>query len=200
MVEHGTREHAPASTPHHVTLRVREDVESLRQPRVLYAVHESIAKAQREQLRIVHFSVQSTHLHLIIEAANDEARARGIQGLVVRLARSINRTLQRRGPLFSERYHARALRTPREVRNAIRYVLNNARHHMRHDNPHVDATWVDAYSSGLWFEGWKRPVVVDHWSTFHVMQRPNPVVTPRVWLLAKGWRRHGLLQFDEVPG
>lgn len=167
---------------------------------MLYAVHDAIAKAQRPDFRIVHFSVQATHLHLIVEATSDAARTRGLQGLVVRLARSINRAVQRRGALFAERYHARALRTPREVRDAIRYVLNNARHHLHGDNPHIDEHWVDAYSSGLWFDGWARPLIVDHWSTFHVLQRPAPVVAPRVWLLAQGWRRHGLLRFDEVPG
>lgn len=199
-VAHEVREKAPASCPQHVTLRAREDVPSLRQPQVLYAVHASIRGAQRADFRVVHFSVQATHLHLIVEATSEQARVRGLQGLSVRLAHTINRALGRRGKLFDERYHARALRTPRAVRNAIRYVLNNARHHVRGDNPHLDASWIDPYSSAVWFDGWKEPVVIDHWSIFHVAQQPIPTAHPKSWLLTTGWCRHGLLRFDEIPG
>jgi REP-associated tyrosine transposase len=109
-----------------------------------------------------------------------------------RLARAVNRTYRRRGPVLAERFHARALRTPREVRNAIAYVLLNARRHARR-------IWsglaVDPASSGRWFDGWRRNPLMDV-----RMSDPIPVARPRTWLLAIGWRRHGLIDPSEIPG
>src|SRR5206468_1396915 len=88
-----------------------------------------LAAGERGDFRVVHFNVLANHLHLLVETGGAMPLARGMQGLGVRLARRINAYLGRTGPLLAQRYHARPLRTPREVRNAIRYVLLNARHH-----------------------------------------------------------------------
>jgi len=79
--------------------------------------------------RLVHYSVQAHHVHLIVEAQDREALARGLRGLSIRLARQLNKVLGRRGRLFVDRYYARALSTPREVRNGLRYVLLNTTRH-----------------------------------------------------------------------
>ena len=56
-----------------------------------------------------------------------------MQGLAIRLARSLNRLAGRTGKVFSDRFHSLVLKTLREVANAIRYVLENFRHHLRED-------------------------------------------------------------------
>jgi len=101
-----------------VTLRLQPYLPSLRQPRFV-SLRRRFARASREWFRIVHFSVQATHIHLVVEADDKLALARGVQGLAVRLARAVNRLLRRRGRVFAERYHARPLTSPRAVRNAI---------------------------------------------------------------------------------
>ncbi len=53
------------------------------------------------------------------------------------------------GGVWAERYHARSLRTPREVRNAIVYVLMNAKKHLRH----APREGIDMMSSAPWFDG-----------------------------------------------
>jgi hypothetical protein len=68
---------------------------------------------------VVHFSFQENHAHLIVEADDKSSLSRGLNGLSVRLARAYNRVLGRRGRLWAERFHARALRTPREMRRAL---------------------------------------------------------------------------------
>ncbi|MFL5310309.1 MAG: hypothetical protein ACJ79H_07660 [Myxococcales bacterium] len=68
-------------------------------------------------------------LHLIAEARDAMALARGIQGLSIRIAKAVNRVLGPRGPVFADRYHAHALRTPTETANAIAYVLGNTHLH-----------------------------------------------------------------------
>ena len=113
-----------------VTVRVGAGLPSLRHRRLRSTVFRAFeAGAERFGFRLVHFSVQSNHLHLVVEANDRRALTRGMQGLAIRVAKAINRRLARRGRVFADRYHARALRSPREVRHALRYVLLNAQRH-----------------------------------------------------------------------
>jgi hypothetical protein len=96
----------------------------------------------------------------------------------VRIARALNRLWKRSGRVFADRYHAHVLKTPREVRNALAYVLRNASHHGIH------LAGPDPCSSGAWFDGWRG----------HVCEFvASPMPAARTWLLAQGWRRHGLI-------
>ena len=146
------------------------------------------AGSDRFGFRLVHYSVQSNHLHLIVEAKDRRALSRGLQGLLVRIAKALNRLWGRKGSVFSDRYHDRILRTPREVRNALRYVLLNARRHG------ILGPSPDPYSSGRWFDGWRERL------GRLVLGREGPVARARTWLLAVGWRRHGRIGLAEVPG
>ena len=113
-----------------------------------------------------------------------------MQGLAIRIARRLNRSVGRKGKLFAERYHARILKTPTEVRNAIVYVLNNSRRHEKG----ISSGWIDPMSSAPWFDGWK-------WQRREPWMRPTgerPVVAAGTWLLDVGWRYRGLIRFDEI--
>jgi hypothetical protein len=100
----------------------------------------------------VHFSVQADHLHLLIEADDKSSLSRGLMGLAIRVARAVNRALRRQGRVWADRFHSRALTSPREVRNAIVYVLMNAK-------KHVDAAPnLDPCSSAAWFTDWTAPL------------------------------------------
>ena len=145
---------------------------------------------ERGDFRLVHYSVQRDHLHLIVEAAGAEALGRGMKAVGARVARAVNRVFRRRGPLLADRYNMRALRTPGEVRAALRYVLLNARKHVRRSGR--SRYGVDPASSARWFDGWRVPVCS--------AADPPAVARPRGWLARKGWRRHGLLDPAEVPG
>ena len=184
-VPHRTRPPHHARHPLHVTLRVQRGLPSLRTDAVFAAVRRGLAQASRGGLRVLQFSVQSDHVHLLVEALDVCVLSRGLQGLAIRIAKGVNRVLRRRGRVWGDRYHARALRTPREVRNALVYVLQNWRNHV------PGARGVDARSSGRWFEGWRTPVE-------RIAGSP-PVVPPRTWLAAVGWRRLGLLHIEEGP-
>jgi REP element-mobilizing transposase RayT len=198
-VSHETRPPIARTIPQHVTLRTEEDVPSLRTWKIAKVIRKAIADSHKPEFRVTDFNIESNHLHLIIEAGSNEDRAAGITGLKVRIARRLNRFFGRSGALFEERYHTRPLRTPREVRNAIRYVLNNALHHGAAPQER-DATWIDPYSSAPWFDGWRERVEPDTWWKHALLDEPSPVARPTVWLLAVGWRRHGRIAFDEVPG
>src|SRR3569623_210757 len=106
--------------------------------------------------RIVEFNVLGNHLHLVTEADSKRALASGLTAFETRVARRINALVGRRGQLFPHRYHARALKTPREVRNALAYVLLNRKHHAAEQK--FTRTWIDPCSSAAWFTGWAQPV------------------------------------------
>jgi REP element-mobilizing transposase RayT len=145
--------------------------------------------------RVVHYAVQNDHLHLLVEAADKRALGVGMKSVSTRIARAVNRVFGRKGPVLLGRYHVRVLKSPREVRNALRYVLLNARKHWAERNPgKLRAPGLDAASSGRWFDGWKR--------------RPWPAPAPDVPEVAraryrvtiKGWRKHRLIDPAEIPG
>ncbi|HVT09955.1 MAG TPA: transposase [Polyangia bacterium] len=160
----------------------------MRSPRRYGALEPAIASASRTDFRVVHFSVQGDHVHLIVEARDKVALSSGLRGLSIRAARALNRAACRSGPVWADRYHARDLSTPREVRHALCYVLHNSRKHGR------PVVYVDPCSSARWFDGWR-----DHDPIFDFAADPPPVARPRTWLLTTGWRRHGLLRLDEKP-
>src|SRR5204862_4207404 len=138
----------PARYPIHVTLRTVFGVGYLRGPRLYRSIEAAIRECQeRFGMRVVHFSVQGNHLHLLVEAEGAGSLSHGMQGLTIRLARAINRAAGRSGKVFADRYHAHVLRTPTEAANALRYVLQNFRHHLRED---VAPTGIDPCSSAAW--------------------------------------------------
>jgi REP element-mobilizing transposase RayT len=171
-----------ARFPVHVTVRLGEGLPNLRRRRSYAALRAAFcAGGDRFGFRLVHFSVQSNHVHWIAETQDRRALVRGLTGLLVRVAKGLNRVWGRRGRVFDDRYHEHVLRTPREVRNAIHYVLQNARRHG------IALAGVDPFSSGAWFDGWATvPGGRD-------LREAGIVVRARTWLLAVGWRRCGLV-------
>jgi REP element-mobilizing transposase RayT len=122
---------------------MQPEVYSLRSRRSSALVRAAFAAQNgRFGLRLNQFSIQGNHIHLIVEADGRDSLTRGMQGLSIRLARSLNRLMQRRGKVLADRYHAHLLRTPSEVRRALDYVLDNARRHFG-----ARAAIIDCYSS-----------------------------------------------------
>lgn len=170
-------------------MRLRAGLPSLRRRSELDTLMRAFgAGRERRGFRLVHYSVQANHLHLLVEGRDRERLARGLQGLAVRIARALNRLWRRVGSVFAERYHDHVLRSPREVWAALRYVLCNARKH----GGWVSRTRPDPCSSGPWFEGWRGVDVLE--------DGEPPTAAPRTWLLRRGWRKHGLIRVDAVPG
>ena len=134
----------------------------------------------------------------MVEAKDNDSLSRGMQGLCVRLARRLNAQLGRSGPVFAERYNARELKTPREIRNCRAYVLNN--HHRHAAQQGMDSSGVDPYSSWAWFDGWKDCPAKWVAKARAGPERSRPVAEAHTWLLSEGWRRHGLVRVDEIPG
>src|SRR5437879_3082453 len=171
-VPHRRRPALSPKHPVHVTWRVLPHVWNLRSRRCFLRIARSFERGRdRFGFRLVHFSVQGNHIHLIVEAPDERALARGMQGLGVRIAKALNRVMGRKGTVLADHYHARQLRSPTQVANALAYVLMNFLHHFpgeaarHHDEPR------DRFSSA-WREQGTDP----------------PVAPARTWLLTIGWR------------
>jgi putative transposase len=147
-VSHHGRPAVSRHHPVHVTLRVREHVWNLRSRRCFRLVEAALA-ASRERgfVRVVHFSVQGNHVHLIVEAHDEAELARGMKGLEVRLARALNRLMTRRGSIFGDPYHGHVLRTRSEVARAVHHVLQNHRGHLARIGGRPSCGAADPFSS-----------------------------------------------------
>ena len=180
----------------HITVRMRRDVPRLRNFELCKVLRRAFVNGcSKSSFRICQFSIQGNHIHLVCEARTREDRARGMQGWAVRIARGINRFTGRTGSVFADRYHVEMLETPTQVRNALCYVLQNARRHgVRIDRRFHGA---DPFSSAWWFDGWKD----NTWKLGLDPPESRTVAAAKSWLLSIGWRRaaRGLIGIDEVP-
>ncbi len=168
-VTHKRRPALDHRLPLHVTLRVAEHVFNLRSGRAMKRVAEALrGGADRFGVRVVQLSVQGNHIHCMVEAPDKAALSSAMKGLSVRLARRMNALMGRSGRVIADRYHARTLRTPTEVRNAIHYIRHNRRHHLGAAAAQLPADWVDPYGSDT-----------------GALALPHP----STWLLRIGWRR-----------
>ncbi len=179
------------------------DVPRLRD-RAIYAVVRaaSVAAARQQAFRIVHLSIQHTHLHLIVEANDKAALARGMQSFQISVTRRINalieqRGTRRRGRVFSDRYHLVVIRSPTQMRNVLSYVLGNWRKHGA-DRGTPRAWLIDPFATGFAFDGWKEAGKT-LWPATEATSR-LVVKAARSWVLTKGWRLGGEVSVYDVPG
>ncbi len=189
-IPHRRREEISRHHPVHVTVRVLPNLPSLRRKRVREMIREAMHKMLgREGFRIVAYSIQTNHLHLVTECDSRTDLAEGMRSLQIRIARGVNRLWGRSGRVFRDRYHDHVLKTPSEVRHALCYVLNN---HYKHG--YAAKLDLDRYASGPWFGGWKQKFTVEGKAGI-----PEHVALPETWLGRVGWRRRGLISLDEEP-
>jgi hypothetical protein len=182
----------------HLTLRRVRLGPSFREERIYRAILVELADAKRRGARVIHYSAQHDHLHIMFEGGNRKDLGKKLRTLISRIALAVNRAAGRRGQLFGDRYHRHDLTSPSEVRNALRYILFNTRKHAQGYDP------LDAMSSTPWFADWspERAPDPDRTAAARARRWPggSPLSTPRTWLADKGWlRAGGPLAYDEMP-
>ena len=190
---HRTRAPLASRFPVHVNVKLKEGLPSLRRATERDALIEAFrAGAERFGFRLVHYAILRNHLHFLVEARDRRALSRGMQGLLIRVARRLNRVWDRAGKVFADRYHDVILRTPQQVRNALVYVLQNAKKHGRTLSRTLGRT-LDSFASGLWFDGWREHPRTPRSAPI------RPTTDAKTWLLRAGWRRRGLLSLQDAP-
>ena len=162
-------------SPHHVTLSLKKDCPSLRtNPTFFFALQVFQEDKKRPGFRLLAWTLQRNHIHMIVETSSPEALSRSIQGIQVRLAKGWNRIWKRKGRVFAGRFHSRMVKSPGDARRVLAYVLKN---HLRHG---VKIPWpIDPGSSGLWTDVWlERETWVLARHEFKVEEDPPPLVPP----------------------
>ena len=173
-----------------------DDVPSLPRKPLLRAFQRSLREVVgRPYFRVVVYSVQTDHVHLIVEAADKGALACGMKAVGARLAKAVHRVFGRTGRVLAGRYHVRVLKGQKEVRNALAYVLLNVRKHWRERTGQAPPVRIDAASSGRLFSGWRQRAPVD--ALVPGLVEVSPAET---WLMRVGWKKFGLIDPAEVPG
>jgi putative transposase len=204
---HKTRPALAARHPVHVVLRAVGAVGNLRRRCVYRAIREAtLTAARREGFRIIHLSLQRTHVHLLVEAKSKQALASGMQGFQISAAKHLNAAIskgkpgpRRRGTVFPDRYHAEIITSPRQARHSLAYVLNNWRKHQEDRKAPVSTWAIDWFSSAAMFPGW-----AEYGEESFLWRGPDtydPLVVyqPRTWLLREGWKKAGSISCREAP-
>ncbi len=204
---HATRAPIKQRNPQHVTLRVANDLGWLRRLDMYAAVRRALRTvlARHEAFRVVHLSLQNTHLHLIVEANDQTALANGLRAFQISAAKRLNaaysrrRRVQRSGRVFTDRYHCENLDSVRQVRNALAYVINNWRRHRDDDGAYTLLEGrLDPYASGLAFRGWREAIPPD--VPLPEGYEVPPVSPATTWLLNQGLQKTTTISMFEVPG
>lgn len=207
FVPHFVRPAHDARHPVHVTMKRVRAAPSLRAQRVFAAIVEQLRAAVARGVRILHFTVQGDHVHLVVEADDRDCLSRGMQFFFSRVAFAVNRVAMRSGKLFRDRHHRRELATPTEVRRALVYVMFNDRKHMRAGDRRVTQRkappvggWFDPCSSSIWFEDWDPRARPPPPLGARARVGPCPLAAPGTWLARTGYKRAGgAIRFAEVP-
>jgi len=172
-----------------VTTKAREGLPSLRSAEEREVILQVLRELNRERvIRITEFSIQHDHLHLTLETRSSATLSRGMSSLSIRIARRLNKLWGRRGRVWNERFHALVITSPRQMRNVLRYCLNNGRKH----GAWLDKRKPDPYSSGIWFDGWANHRCLPR-------DASCPAAPPCSWLATIGWRASGPLPLAGAP-
>jgi putative transposase len=165
-IPHVKRPRVSRHRPHHITVRTTRGTWNLRSQRCYRPIADALAEVRkREGVRVIHFSVQHNHVHLIVEADSRRALSNAMRALLIRLARNLNALMGARGRRFEDRYHEHVLKTPSETRNALLYVIGNRAVHL--------ARWGKTQRTGA--------------DEFSSLANDELIRPPESWLLTKGW-------------
>ncbi len=193
----------------HITVKARKGLPSFRSQRI----HNMMLKVLRNQIyvmrkytqafKVAHFSIQTNHIHIMIEANDTKTLRSGVSGLVIAFARQLAKLLGRKKcKVWAERFHSRELHAPRDVRNVLSYIFQNYKHHEITHGTGI----VDRYSSARWFDGWYQEVLITIPIDESAYMRgppawiPSTAGQPRTWLLGTGWKeKHGKLNMMDRP-
>ncbi len=191
---HLARPEISGKHPLHINVKIQKNLPNLRTKKLFNIVKKAILRARLRGFRINHFAVLKNHIHLIAEGKDKKQMGKAMQAFTLSLAKSINRTCKRKGKVFVDRYHLHILKTPLEVKNALKYVFKNAAKHYSLENI------FDPYSSLIAFKEKERllgqagfiiPKILSSFDEiYHHLQSIIHIIDPaRSWLLKTGWTK-----------
>jgi REP element-mobilizing transposase RayT len=190
-VNHMARPKINLKAPANITLKLKKGLPNLRTKGLLKEFNTCIKKAREHGLYVIHFSLLTDHIHMIIEADGNNALGSGMRSLAGRFAKIIQKRVIEKGAVFKGRYHLRLLKTPTEVKNALEYVLLNHSKHIK------SIEQLDPFSSAKHFKGWKKLLGHRFANIIQIEVEflkedegcENILSSPQSWLCKSGWER-----------
>ena len=130
-IRHIKRPKISRLTTLHLTIKVRSNKADIKSKKILKALHHAIKRARLKKLRVIHYTLEFNHLHLLIECESHKTLHQGMQAFGISLSKAINRIKKLKGTVYKHRYHLKKLATRRELKNALHYIFNNGKKHKR---------------------------------------------------------------------
>lgn len=130
-IRHTARERISKLTALHLTIKVRENKADIKNKRLLRALHHAIMRARLKGLRIIHYTLEFNHVHLLVEASNNEVLHKGMQALGISFSKAINKVKSLKGTVYKHRYHFRKIGSRREYKIVLNYIVGNGIKHKR---------------------------------------------------------------------
>ena len=185
-VRHVKREDVDFRKPLHITKRLKRGLRGLCTKGVLRDLQRAMRMSNKNGAHVVEFSLQTNHVHLIVEAKDNRALAKGMNALWAVFGKAIRARLPGRGAVFSGRYYMKVIRSARYMRNALEYVLLNDSKHSGQgpDYSEFNSAMYFAHFGKLLNRNWRAPL---KWASAD--PRPDFLEAPRSWLCREGWRR-----------
>ena len=128
-IRHTTRPLIKKPTPLHLTIKVRENKADIQNKIVLKSLHRAIMRGRLKGLKIIHYTLEYNHVHILVEAKNNRVLHQGMQSFGITLSKAINRFKKAKGTVYKHRYHFRQISSLRDLRNVVKYILNNGVKH-----------------------------------------------------------------------
>lgn len=130
-IRHIKRERINKPTSMHITIKVRENKADIKSKRILKALHRVIFRARLKGIKIIHYTLEYNHVHLLVEAGDHRIMHQGMQGFGISFAKAINKLKTRKGGVYKHRHHLRKINSARDLKNVLHYIFNNRKHHKR---------------------------------------------------------------------
>lgn len=183
-VNHMKREKVEAKYPVHITIKLKKGVASLRGPKMVAAFKSSLQKAKKRGLKVIHYAIESNHAHFFAESESNRAIRSGMASFGSSFGKSVRRVSGGKGSVFNGRYHLTVLKSPRQTKNAMAYVLLN------HSKQQGAKPYADQKSSAPFFGDW-RARLGERYRVNKPIPRPDYLSDAESWLGRVGWRRAG---------
>ncbi len=128
-IRHTKRPLLKKPTSLHLTVKIKKNKAEIKNKSVLAILKRSILNARRQGLRVIHYSLEYDHVHLLIEADNNHILGKGMQAFGVTFSKAINRLKKLTGEVYKHRYHFRRISSSKELKNVMNYIFTNGVKH-----------------------------------------------------------------------
>ena len=108
----------------HITVRFTKGLPNMQTAKMFRIFRQAVVGAKAHGLQVVEFALLGNHYHLLVEAQSNSQLNSAMKSLNIRLARTLNFLLKRKGAVVSDRFDLKILRSPTQVRNALVYIFH----------------------------------------------------------------------------